>query len=140
MKMKEITIREVEYLAHKLAKEQLEFDEPIPNFSSRFPHKLESCLAIPFQQFSGKYLYPTLIDKASILFYLMIKNHPFANGNKRIAITTLFLFLFKNNKWIHADQYALYRFTMWIAESPAEVKDAMIQAIGDYLLGTVKAG
>jgi len=37
-------------------------------------------------------LYPTLVSKASFLFYLMIKNHPFQNGNKRIAITTLFTF------------------------------------------------
>ena len=55
-----------------------------------------------FQSFSGKDLYPTLATKASILFYLMIKNHPFQNGNKRIAITTLLTFLYENGKWILA--------------------------------------
>ncbi len=137
--MKEITIKEVEYLAHKLAKERLSFNEPIPDFASRFPGKLESCLAIPFQKFEGKSPYPTLLDKAGVLFYLMIKNHPFMNGNKRVAITTLLLLLYKNGKWIYEDPYELYRFTMWIAKSPSAVKDATVQAIRDYLLKIVKA-
>ena len=84
-----ITIAEVEYLAFQLAKEHLAFDEPIPDFTTRFPNRLESCVLTPFQTFSGKALYPTLVAKAGILFYLMIKNHPFQNGNKRIAITPL---------------------------------------------------
>ncbi|MCX6785530.1 MAG: Fic family protein [Candidatus Komeilibacteria bacterium] len=50
----------------------------------------------PYQTFGGKQLYPGLIKKSAILFYLMIKNHPFQNGNKRIAMTTLFYFLYKN--------------------------------------------
>jgi hypothetical protein len=55
--MKEITIAEVEYIAFRLAKELLEFDEPIPNFSTRFPNTLESCLAVPFQKFTRKDVY-----------------------------------------------------------------------------------
>ena len=89
--MKIITLREVEYIAVRLAQEMLSFNEPIPDFSTRFPNILESCLATPFQVFSGRSLYPSLISKASIFFYLMIKNHPFQNGNKRIAMTALFL-------------------------------------------------
>jgi len=84
--MKIVTVKDVEYIAFKLAREMLSFDEPIPDFSTRFPNVLESCLAVPFQSFSGKSLYPTLISKAAMLFYLLIKNHPFQNGNKRIAI------------------------------------------------------
>ena len=90
--MRIVTVREIEYMAIRLAKELLSFNEPIPDFSTRYPNILESCLAAPFQRFSGKYLYSSLISKASVLFYLMIKNHPFQNGNKRIAMTTLFVF------------------------------------------------
>ncbi len=97
--MQQITVKEVEYIAFSLAQEILSFNEPIPDFSTRFPNILESCLAVPFQRFTGKSLYPNLISKASILFYLLIKNHPFQNGNKRIAMTTLFYFLYKNKKW-----------------------------------------
>jgi len=74
--IKQISIVEIEYLAHKLAKEYMTFNEPIPDFSSRFPNILESCILVPFQKFGGKTMYKGLIKKAAILFYLMIKNHP----------------------------------------------------------------
>jgi len=131
--METINVQEVEYIAHRLAREMLTFDEPIPDFSSRFPNILESCLAVPFQSFSRKQLYPGLISKASILFYLLIKNHPFQNGNKRIAITTLFVFLYKNKKWIKVDTPELYNFAVWVAQSPAKVKDETVMAIEKFL-------
>lgn len=131
--MKTITIADVEYLAFRLAKEHLSFDEPIPDFSTRFPNILESCVLTPFQRFSGKALYPRLVGKASILFYLMIKNHPFQNGNKRIAITTLFTFLFINGKWLKTDTQELYNFTVWVAQSPAQVKEHVVAAIEKFI-------
>jgi death-on-curing family protein len=131
--MKTITLKEVEYIAFKLARQRLSFDEPIPDFSTRFPNVLESCLATPFQSFDRKSLYPTLLAKASILFYLLIKNHPFQNGNKRIAITTLFVFLYKNAKWLEVDTQELYNFTVWVAQSPPTVKDETVRAIQKFL-------
>jgi death-on-curing family protein len=131
--VKVITIAEVEYLAFRLAKEHLSFDEPIPDFTTRFPNKLESCVLTPFQTFSGKALYPTLIAKASILLYLMIKNHPFQNGNKRIAITTLLTFLLANGKWLKADTQELYNFTVWVAMSPPQLKDQVVAAIEKFI-------
>lgn len=131
--MRIITIADVEYLAFRLAKEHLSFDEPIPDFSTRFPNSLESCVLTPFQRFSGKALYPTLAAKASILFYLMIKNHPFQNGNKRIAITTLLTFLYGNNKWLKADTQELYNFTVWVAQSPAQLNDQVVAAIQKFI-------
>ena len=131
--MRIITIADVEYLAFRLAKEHLSFDEPIPDFSTRFPNVLESCVLTPFQRFSGKGLYPTLVGKASILFYLMIKNHPFQNGNKRIAITTLLTFLFGNGKWLKADTQELYNFTVWVTQSPAQFKEQVVSAIQKFI-------
>ena len=131
--MRIITIADVEYLAFRLAKEHLSFNEPIPDFSTRFPNVLESCVLTPFQRFSGKALYPTLVGKASILFYLMIKNHPFQNGNKRIAITTLLTFLFGNDKWLKADTQELYNFTVWVAQSPAQFKEQVVSAIQKFI-------
>lgn len=89
---------------------------------------LESCLAVPFQKFSRRSLYPNLVSKAAVLFYLMIKNHPFQNGNKRIAMTTLFVFLYKNDKWLTVSPQELYNFTVWVAQSPATVKTETVQA------------
>jgi len=131
--MKTITIQEVEYIAFKLAKEKFSFDEPIPDFSSRFPNALESCLAVPFQKFSGKSLYPTLISKAAMLFYLMNKKNPFQNGNKRIAMTTLFVFLYRNGKWLRVDTQELYNFTVWVAQSPRTVKEETVKATEKFL-------
>lgn len=131
--MKQVTILEVEYLAYSLAKKLMSWDEPIPEFGSRFPNVLESCLATPFQTFAGKSLYKGLIEKGAILFYLMVKNHPFKNGNKRIATTTLFLFLSKNSKWLTVDNVQLYRFAKWVAESDPVLKRDTVAAIQTFL-------
>jgi death-on-curing family protein len=131
--MKIITLAEVEYLAFRLAKEHLSFDEPIPDFATRFPDRLESCILTPFQTFSGKALYPTLVARAAILFYLMIKNHPFRNGNKRVAITTLLMFLHKNGKWLAVDEQDFYNFTIWVAQSLPSVKEHTVKAIEKFV-------
>ncbi len=131
--METLTVKEIEYLAFKLAHEMMSYNEPIPDFSTRFPNILESCLAAPFQSFDLKSLYPGLVNKASILFYLMIKNHPFQNGNKRIAMTALFVFLYKNKKWMSVDTQELYNFTVWIAQSPPKVKKETVLAIEKFL-------
>ncbi len=131
--MKQITIAEIEYIAHRLAKELMSWNEPIPDFDTRFPHRLESCVAVPFQRFAKKDLYKGFIRKASILFYLLIKNHPFQNGNKRIAVASLLYFLYKNKKWLRVDETELYNFAKWVAESNPKLKDATVAAIEKFL-------
>lgn len=131
--IKSLSILEVEYLAFRLAKERMDYNEPIPDFSTRFPRVLESCLAVPFQRFEKKPLYKGLIGKATILFYLMIKNHPFQNGNKRVAMTTLLLFLHKNKKWLQVDAKKLYDFAVEVAGSQAERKNETVLTIESFL-------
>lgn len=126
--VKGLSIGEVQMIAHTLASHWMEWNEPIPPFSTRFPSKLESCLAMPFQTVGRKDLYRTLTQKAAILFYLLVKNHPFQNGNKRIAVTSLLVFLHKNKKWMKVDNQELYNFAVWAAESPASVKDQTVEA------------
>lgn len=58
---------------------------------------LDSALKTPFQTFSGKDLYPEILDKASQLCYSLIENHPFTDGNKRIGVHLTLLFLKINN-------------------------------------------
>ncbi|MFH1288747.1 MAG: type II toxin-antitoxin system death-on-curing family toxin [bacterium] len=132
--MKEpITVFQVERIAFKVAQKKFEYNEPIPEFGTRFPNILESCLAAPLQTFSGKDLYPSFFEKTAILFYLMIKNHPFQNGNKRIAITTLFYALYTNNLWIEISNQELYNFAVWVAGSPRDAKDEMIKYITKFI-------
>ena len=131
--MKIITTADVEHVAFHLARELLSFNEPIPDYSTRFPNVLESCLITPFQKFSRKSLYPSLVAKASILLYLLIKNHPFQNGNKRIALTTLLVFLHRNGKWLKVDTQEFYNFTVWVAQSPAVLKDEVVMGIEKFI-------
>jgi death-on-curing protein len=131
--MEIITVAQIEHIAFSIAQEKFSFEEPIPGFATRFPNILESCLSIPFQSFGKKDLYPTFVSKASILFYLMIKNHPFQNGNKRIAVTTLFYLLYRNKKWIEVDTQVLYNFAVWVAESPSNAKEEVVRYIEKFI-------
>ncbi len=133
MYIHKVTILDVEYVAHRLARETMSWSEPIPDFSTRFSDALERCIDQPYQAFGGRQLYPGLIKKSAILFYLMIKNHPFQNGNKRIAMATLLFFLYKNNKWIKVDNQELYNFAKWVAESNPKLKKSTIDAIETFL-------
>ena len=130
---KALTLEDVQFVAFSLAKEWMTWNEPIPNFSTRYAHKLESCLLTPFQTFGKKQLYKGLINQVAILFYLLIKNHPFQNGNKRIAVTTLLIFLFNNKKWLKVTNQELYNFALWVAQSPPKVKDETVLAITSFL-------
>lgn len=131
--MHRITVAEVEHIAFLIAQERFGFDEPIPAFSTRFPNILESCLETPFQTFGGKKLYPTFALKVSILFYLMNKNHPFQNGNKRVAMTALFYVLYEAKKWLKVDTQTLYNFAKWVAESPPNAKDEVVAYITKFI-------
>lgn len=130
--MNKLTTSDVEFITFRLARDFLKYNEPIPAFKTRFPHVLESSLAVPFQEFSGKVVYKGLLGKAAILFYLMIKNHPFQNGNKRIAMTTLLVFLYQNNKWLKVSNQELYNFAVWVAQSPADLNDEVVSAIQEF--------
>mgnify|MGYP001577385624 CR=1 FL=1 len=128
-----LDLPDIELVSHSLAEELMAWNEPIPPFRTRYPERLESCLQTAFQTYGGSDLYPSLIDKASILFYLMVKNHPFQNGNKRVAVTTLLVFLSRNKKWMAVDEQALYNFAVWVAESPPDLKDATMQGVTTFL-------
>lgn len=135
--IKTLSLAETEYTAFRLARELMTFNEPIPDFNTHFPNILESCLAVPFQKFEKKPFYKGLIEKAAILFYLLLKNHPFQNGNKRVAITALFVFLYKNKKWLKVDNQELYNFAVWVASSPPKLKTETVKAIEHFLTASI---
>ncbi len=131
--IKRINLADVEYTAFQLAKKFMEWNEPIPDFETRFPEKLESCIETPFQTFDRKSLYKGLVGKSSILFYLMIKNHPFQNGNKRIAITTLIFFLVQNGRWLSTSNEDIYQFACRVAESKPEERNNIMVIINSFI-------
>jgi death-on-curing family protein len=129
MRTKSITVTEIEYVAFSFAQKLMNWDEPIPDFGTRFPNILESCIKTPFFRFEEKDQYRGLVGKASIFFYLMIKNHPFQNGNKRIAVMSLFYLLHKNGKWLDISNVDLYNFAVGIASSKPASKDHIMEQI-----------
>ena len=64
---------------------------------------LESALALPRQVFGETELYPSIIDKAAILCFSIINNHPFVDGNKRLGHAAMETFLVLNGMEISAD-------------------------------------
>ena len=59
---------------------------------------MKSALARPRSTFGGQYLYPTLLEKAAALLESLCLNHPFLDGNKRVAYAATGLFL-ELNHW-----------------------------------------
>jgi death-on-curing protein len=80
--------------------------------------RLESALDAPKQTMFGEELYPDVFAKSAILVYLLVKNHPFIDGNKRTALYTLLRFLEINGLTMSvASNDDLYQFTIDIATS-----------------------
>lgn len=135
--MQQITLEEAEYVAHSLVKQMMDYSEPMGDFATRYPNKLESCLAQPFAGYKGGEFYPTLLNKAVVLFYLVIKNHPFENGNKRMAVMLMLYFLFKHGKFTSIDPDSLYELALIVAQGdlPIEVHLPMIEdALEDFIV------
>ena len=90
--------------------------------------KLESALAQPQQTFGGEYLYETIADKAAALLWSITKNHPFVDGNKRAALTTVNLFLIMNGWVMLASQKEAVGFCRRVAGHGAPVEQDEVAA------------
>jgi prophage maintenance system killer protein len=56
-----------------------------------------------------------------------------SNGNKRIAVTTLFVFLSLKGKWIEVSNQELYNFAVWVANSPPQVMKEAVSAVESFI-------
>ena len=100
--------------------------------------KVAGILAAVYQDVFGGEVYPSLEEKAANLLYFMIKDHPFADGCKRIAASLFLEFLDKNDALIRDGQKvisdgALVAITLMIAESNPEEKDIMTTLVMNLL-------
>ena len=121
-----LTIEHVRDICIVYAQTHLAFDEPIPPFNTRFPGKLEAILEITKQEYGSQLFYPTLTEQAAALFYSLIKEHPFLNGNKRIAVICLLVFLKLNRKWLEMDWRTLYDITVAVAVSDPKERGTVL--------------
>ena len=122
-----LTIEDFEYLCFDFTREILSFEEPIPDYSTRINSLLESALGSPRQSFDKKLLYPTLTLQATILFYSLIKNHAFQNGNKRIAVMSCLVFLSLNEKWSSIPPTKLYKLACEVSESDPKDREGVLK-------------
>lgn len=103
------------------------------------PGKVAGILAAVYQDVFSQEVYPTLEEKAANLLYFLIKDHPFADGCKRIAAALFLEFLNKNNALLHNGEKiisdsALVAITLMVAESKPEEKEIMIALVMNFLI------
>ena len=104
-------------------------------FANEKDDSFKSSIGQIYQTFGGEDLYPSVEEKAAMLLYLVVKNHSFSDGNKRIA-AMLFLWFLNNNQVLYAEDghkriadNTLVALTLMIAESRTEEKDVMVKVV-----------
>lgn len=104
-------------------------------FANEKDDSFKSSIGQIHQTFGGEELYPSVEEKAAMLLYLVVKNHSFSDGNKRIA-AMLFLWFLNNNRVLYAEDghkriadNTLVALTLMIAESRTEEKDVMVKVV-----------
>ena len=97
-----------------------------------------SSVSVIYQSFEGEELYPTVEEKAANLLYLVIKNHSFLDGNKRIACALFLYFLERNGLLFRGldkriSDTTLVAVALMIAESRPEEKESMVALVMNFL-------
>lgn len=104
-------------------------------FANEKDESFRSSIGQIYQTFGGEDLYPSVEEKAAMLLYLVVKNHSFSDGNKRIAAMLFLWFMEKNGILYSADgrkriaDNTLVALTLMIAESRTEEKDVMVKVV-----------
>ena len=118
---------------------KLRFNSDSNLFALERNEGLKAILGAIYQSFDGKDVYPTTEEKAANFFYMIIKNHVFIDGNKRIAATLFIYFLnyynilYKDNKQI-IDNNTLVALTLLIAESNPKEKEILVDLVMNFLV------
>jgi len=104
-------------------------------FANEKDDSFKSSIGQIYQTFAGEELYPSVEEKAAMLLYLVVKNHSFSDGNKRIA-AMLFLWFMERNGILYGENgrkriadNTLVALTLMIAESRTEEKDVMVKVV-----------
>ena len=117
---------------------KLRFNEESSLFAIERDRGLESIIGNIYQSFGGKDIYKSIEEKGANFLYLIVKNHVFADGNKRIAATLFIYFLnyynilYKNGKQT-IDNNTLAALTLLIAESNPREKEVIIDLVMNFL-------
>ena len=86
---------------------------------------LESALETPFQSYGGEELYPSIQAKAARLCYGLVKNHAMVDGNKRIGVHAMLVFLFVNGYELEYTQKELSDLILDVAADKKQYEDIL---------------
>lgn len=117
---------------------KLRFNEESDIFAIERNKGLQSIIGSIYQTFDGNDVYKSIEEKAANFLYMIVKNHVFIDGNKRIAATLFIYFLnyydllYKENKQV-IDNNTLASLTLLIAESNPKEKEVMIDLVMNFL-------
>ena len=105
-------------------------------FGQEVGEKFKAVLGNISQTYGGKPLYPSMEEKASHLLYFLVKDHPFADGNKRIGALVFMVYLVQNNALYSTktgdrkiNDNTLAALTLLVAESHPSHKDVMVKLV-----------
>ena len=115
-----------------------EFTEDIPPFKTRYAGTLEGIIEQIKAEYFGKELYKGIVTKSVWFFYCLIKNHPFFNGNKRVAVVALFDFLKRNVNELYLDEDAIFNDLYKMAIKTSESKPEDIEQVKRYLRNKIR--
>lgn len=130
--------RKIEYNNCMKIINKLKFNEESSLFAVERDKGLESIIGNIYQSFGRQDIYKSIEEKAANFLYLIVKNHVFADGNKRIAATLFIYFLnfygilYKNGKQT-IDNNTLAALTLLIAESNPKEKEVIIDLVMNFL-------
>ena len=117
---------------------KLRFNEESELFAVERNKGLESIIGNIYQTFGGQDVYKSIEEKGANFLYLVVKNHVFADGNKRIAATLFIYFwnfygiLYKDGEQV-IDNNTLVALTLLIAESNPKEKEIIIDLVMNFL-------
>lgn len=117
---------------------KLRFNEESDIFAIERDKGLQAIIGNIYQTFDGNDVYKSIEEKASNFLYMIVKNHVFIDGNKRIAATLFIYFLnyynilYKDDKQV-IDNNTLTALTILIAESNPKEKEVIIDLVMNFL-------
>ena len=120
---------------------KLKFNSDSDLFALERSEGLKAILGAIYQSFDGKDVYPSIEEKAANFLYMIIKNHVFIDGNKRIA-ATLFIYFLNYYNILYKDEVkvidnnTLVSLTLLIAESNPKEKEILTDLVMNFLVKT----
>lgn len=104
-------------------------------FGRERDQSLEAILGNVEQTFGGQHVYQTIEERAANLLYLVIKNHPFVDGNKRLGSLIFLMYIRLHRLNVDINQNGLVALALLVAGSDPSQKDLMIRLIVNLLTG-----